>query len=493
VTVNQLAPITGTTTICAGQIAGLSDATPGGTWSSSNVGVATIGVNTGVIGGVAAGNSTATYTTLTGCTTTALITVNLLAPITGATPICQGVTLVLADAATGGTWSSINTGIATIDAAGTVTGVSGGTTTISYITPLGCSAATQLTVYPLPNISATSFTNPTTCGGTDGTITLSGLTIGSTYLTAYDFNGTSQPGPTTVAVAPGNVILPNLSAGTYSNIYVNDQATTCPSNIVGPITLTDPLPPPIPTITSNGPICIGQTLQLFSTDDVQGGTYMWNGPNGFVSNIQNPEILYADINASGVYTVTYTLLNCPSLGSANVVVLPALVMTNITPTQTIPYGKTVQLNADGALYYWWQPNDGSIDNPNINNPIAAPRDSTVYTVIGTNLAGCKDTATIIINVDNSMVDIAPSGFTPNGDGLNDVFKITNLKFQKLVDFSVFNRWGILVYHNTYDPKQGWDGTYNGVPQDAGTYNYNILVITPEGVLRNYKGDVTLIR
>ncbi len=197
---------------------------------------------------------------------------------------------------------------------------------------------------------------------------------------------------------------------------------------------------------------------------------------------------------AGPYTVTYSMVNnCPSSTTANIVIYPPLVLTNLTPSQTIPYGNTIQLNADGALYYTWMPNDGSLSNPNINNPLATPIGTTNYVVIGTNLAGCKDTANIMVTVDSNATEFVPSAFTPNGDGLNDVFRMVNMKYEKLVEFSVYNRWGQLVYHNTHDPKQGWDGTYNGVPQDIGVYSYSIIVITAEGITRNYKGDVTLIR
>jgi gliding motility-associated-like protein len=91
-----------------------------------------------------------------------------------------------------------------------------------------------------------------------------------------------------------------------------------------------------------------------------------------------------------------------------------------------------------------------------------------------------------------MTDILPSGFTPNNDGLNDVFRLTNFKFQQLVQFSVYNRWGTEIFQ-TIDPKVGWDGTYMGVPQDIGVYNYQVIVAHPDGVNKTYKGTVTLVR
>ena len=493
VTITLLTPITGTTTLCVGSTTTLSDATAGGTWASSNGTVAGVGLNSGVVSGLAAGNTTITYTTTTGCTTTIPVTVNLLAPITGNTTICAGDHTTLSDAAPGGAWSSGTPAVATADSAGDVAGLSGGTTTITYRTPAGCSATTVVTVNPLPNIANVTSTNPTTCGGSDGSISLTGLSAGTTYSVDYTFNGTSVPTVTLVANASTLIFISGLFSGTYANIYVTNAATGCVSNIVGPVTLVDPAPPPPPVINSNAPICIGQTLLLSVTDPVQGGTYSWVGPNAFTSTDQQPEIVGASFAASGPYTATYTLNNCPNSTTSDISIYPPLVLTNVTASQTIPYGASIQLNADGALYYMWQPNDGSLSNPNINNPIAVPRISTIYIVVGTNLAGCKDTATVNVTIDSTTVEFVPSAFTPNGDGLNDVFRITNMNFQKLVQFNIYNRWGTLVYNNSYDPKKGWDGTFNGVPQDMGVYNYSIIVITAEGVTRYYKGDLTLIR
>jgi gliding motility-associated-like protein len=168
------------------------------------------------------------------------------------------------------------------------------------------------------------------------------------------------------------------------------------------------------------------------------------------------------------------------------------ILTDLTPDQSIKYGSSIQLNASGADYYFWMPNNGTLNDPNINAPIATPLDSTTYIVIGTDSAGCRDTATIAISIDYNADVFIPSAFTPNGDGKNDVFRIVNIKYQKLLGFSVFNRWGQLVFYTT-NPDQGWDGTFNGIPQNIGTYDYMIVLSLPDGTEKLYKGEVTLIR
>ncbi len=147
---NPLTAITGNTTVCVGGTSTLSDATTGGTWSSSNTLVAVIGSSSGMVSALNTGTTTITYT-VAGSTATTVVTVNTLTAISPANQtICGGSSITLSDATTGGTWSSSNTSVATIDASsGLVTGIfvsATGTSTISYITAGGCYATTTVTV-----------------------------------------------------------------------------------------------------------------------------------------------------------------------------------------------------------------------------------------------------------------------------------------------------------------------------------------------------------
>lgn len=163
VTVNPLpAPITGGTSgtiVCAGTIINLSDATPGGTWSSSNPSVATVGSATGVVTTLSPGTTIITYTLPTGCSVTTAITVGAApAPITGPDSVCIAAVISEADATIGGTWSSGTPSVATIGSStGIITGVAGGTTIITY-TVSGCSVYDTITV---PSPCTTGITETT--------------------------------------------------------------------------------------------------------------------------------------------------------------------------------------------------------------------------------------------------------------------------------------------------------------------------------------------
>jgi len=128
----------GNAPVCAGSTITLFEV-GGGTWASSNTGIATVGSSSGVVGGVSFGNPIITYTLPTGCFTSLTATINPLpVAITGSGTVGIGSTITLADAVTGGTWSSSATGVATVNTStGAVRGLSTGSATITYAMPCG--------------------------------------------------------------------------------------------------------------------------------------------------------------------------------------------------------------------------------------------------------------------------------------------------------------------------------------------------------------------
>ena len=150
VTVNSciaFPPIIGATTVCVGSTTSLSDATVGGAWSSNNTTIATISA-TGVVYGVTAGTATITYSVSPSIVTATVTVSNTTSPgtISGpSTVYTGGATATLSETVSGGTWSSSNTAVATIDpATGVYTGVSAGTSVITY-TVSGCSGIATTT------------------------------------------------------------------------------------------------------------------------------------------------------------------------------------------------------------------------------------------------------------------------------------------------------------------------------------------------------------
>ena len=257
------------------------------------------------------------------------------------------------------------------------------------------------------------------------------------------------------------------------------------------------------TANNDTSVCLADSMSMYAIVTVKPNTMGYTGAWTPTNNIGNNTFAgtgdgeyMANFFGLGDYVYTFTATIpypfCWASDTGAIHSYPPVTLTNLTASQTIPWGGSIQLNADGAVYYTWAPDNGTLDNPNINNPNATPTDSvTKYTVYAMSLYGCLDSAHITISLGN-MTEFVPSAFTPNGDGLNDVFRITNTSFQKLVDFRIFNRWGQQVFQ-TANREVGWDGTWKGVPQDVGVYTYRIIIGLVDGTLKTYKGNVTLIR
>src|SRR5207245_1168606 len=118
------AAIAGTANICTGTTTTFTDATGGGlSWTSGNTSVANVSSSTGITNGLTAGTAPFTYTLGTGCIAVKILTVNgLPAAISGPATGCIGAVISLGNTVAGGIWSSSNTGVATIDGTGSVTG-----------------------------------------------------------------------------------------------------------------------------------------------------------------------------------------------------------------------------------------------------------------------------------------------------------------------------------------------------------------------------------
>jgi large repetitive protein len=302
--------------------------------------------------------------------------------------------------------TAANTGVYTV----TVTAAAGG-----CVSP---AASTNVTVSPVPAIANSAGSNPTACGSSTGSISLSGLFPNTTYSVRYIKNGGA---PTTVSLtsnASGVVIITGLTAGTYTDLSVT--LGICASNVTGPVVLTDPNPPAAPAATSNGPRCTGEPLNLF-TPTVTGGTYGWTGPNGFASSVQNPIINNVSIAANGTYSVTVTVNNCRSAaGTVDVVIHPRPAAPTVPPTTNVCNDGTLNLTAStnfaGLVTYAWTGPNGftsNQQNPVINN--VTPANVGVYTVTVTSVVGsCQSPPA------STTVTVLPVPFITSSSHINPI-------------------------------------------------------------------------
>ncbi|RYZ55663.1 MAG: gliding motility-associated C-terminal domain-containing protein [Sphingobacteriales bacterium] len=236
-------------------------------------------------------------------------------------------------------------------------------------------------------------------------------------------------------------------------------------------------------------ICFGEKVRLNASGALN---YSWLAADpATLSCLTCPDPI-ATVGSTTYFDVIFTdQHNCADTLRSTIHVNP-LPPVNILQGDTIvKYGTVLHLLSSGAyLYSWYPPN--ALSDGNVANPFATITQPVTFYVTGIAETGCRNTDSIRIDVDYGDEIIIPSAFSPNGDGRNDIFRIGSVSFQRIQEFRIFNRWGEEVFR-TNDSREGWDGTYKGVPQETGAYPYLIRVAYPDGKVEVYKGDVTLIR
>lgn len=167
------------------------------------------------------------------------------------------------------------------------------------------------------------------------------------------------------------------------------------------------------------------------------------------------------------------------LDSVAVIAMPPMVEFGLDTTIVI--GESVQLTVgvDPSYSYSWTPFTDYLNcSPCVSEVVQSkPPVSVVYTVLTADPYGCfvaSRNYSVFVEFKASL-DV-PSAFTPNGDGLNDVIYAAGWGLKKLIYFRIYNRWGQLLFESN-DLSEGWDGKFNGVPQNMDTYVYQVAAET----------------
>ncbi len=240
----------------------------------------------------------------------------------------------------------------------------------------------------------------------------------------------------------------------------------------------------LPLCQNNAPV----QLSVLEDSGIQGGgIYLGTGVN--TTGLFDPAV-----SGSGTFPIKYiytasTTGACADTVSQNIVVNP-YPQINAGSDITILAGGASQLHAtttsNGNLTYSWSPASG-LSSTSIPNPIASPAINTTYTLTATNSNGCS--ATSKVNVVVLQAPTVPNAFTPNGDSINDVWKILYLDTYSGCTIEVFNRSGKKVFSSIGYPIP-WDGRFNGADLPVGVYYY---IINPKHGRSMISGSVTIIR
>jgi gliding motility-associated-like protein len=276
---------------------------------------------------------------------------------------------------------------------------------------------------------------------------------GATPVYAWTFGdaATSNVQNPTHAYATAN----NFTAGltvTYSGVPGCSSVTTKVVAVQAAV---------VPTVTIVPPSsCPGQSVTLTA-----------NGTFNLISWSNNTTGASATVTQPGNYSVTTTDVNgCMATTPAVVNSKPVPTLTVTTDKPTVATGESAQLSATGADTYAWTPPE-TLSNPAIANPVATPTVTTTYTVTGTLTGACSAQATIDITVDAGSISIkAPNVFSPNGDGINDLWVITGIQNYPDCMLSLFDKNGKTIFEQR-GYTNNWDGTYQGKAVPEGTYYY----------------------
>ena len=180
---------------------------------------------------------------------------------------------------------------------------------------------------------------------------------------------------------------------------------------------------------------------------------------------------------------------------------PPPIVVSLPAEVSIDLGESTILNGEvfgqDTLIYVWTP-AGGLDCPYCPEVVAQPLETTTYQLVVTDLNGCTATAYTLVQVNTNYSVFIPTAFSPNGDGLNDVFLLFgSTAVEEVLLFRIFDRWGDFVYE-AYNfapnmPEFGWDGTYRGKAADPGIYTYFASVRFVDGTEQVFKGQVHLVR
>jgi gliding motility-associated-like protein len=353
--------------------------------------------------------------------------------------------------------------------------VAPGTYTVIVRDNLNCTATRNFTVGLASNLTHTPLVDQTICEGSSVQVNFISNAATYNWRPAIGISNPAMPNPVFTPKATQQYIVSyTLGRCTEEDtILVNVNAA------------------PVPNAGPDGFICYGQNFQLHGSGGV---VYNWS-PGSFLNSTSSANPVVTPDN-----TITYTLSilsdanNCPSLVTDQVTVdVTPPIKVKTYPQDTIVYaGDTFQLLAvSTAPNYSWSPGFG-VDNPAVPNPTVTADRDMILIVTASSQAGCKGEGSVRIRVYNGPDIYVPTGFTPNGDGLNDKFTPFPVGIQQLRYFRIFNRWGQLVFSTTR-LNEGWDGTMGGKEQPGGAYAWIAQGVTRDGKVITKKGTIVLIR
>ncbi|MDX1942034.1 MAG: gliding motility-associated C-terminal domain-containing protein, partial [Saprospiraceae bacterium] len=452
-----------------------------------------------------AGDYSVTVTDATGCLGQDVITITVTQPPVPdissdlqRDTICPGEMVTLTASSTGGTgnitysWSNNFNGAQQV-----VTPFQDTTFIVTATDENGCTGvdSIRINVYPIINAEA-AITSPrdTICPGETVKLRAS-ATGGEEPFTFSWSNGLGAGDEKEVSPTQTTTYIVTVTDANMCTAVASVTVVVAPVNA---------------TVPSETIVCLptdDAMLSVTNLDPNQTLTYQWS-PIGAILTNPTLQMVTVDPSISNTFSVIVTnQFGCKDTleATTRIINLPALINATVTP-DTINNGETAQLNVSGCpdcTTFTWTSNplDNSINNPNIANPTVSPEETTTYTVnVAQGICTAQDTVTLFVRNCDPVVFL-PNAFTPNGDNINDIWRIRSNSINLLKPEAggstylvVFNRWGQKVFE-TRDPNIGWNGKFNntGTQLPPDVYGWIVQTVCPNGQRYEAQGNVSLLR
>ncbi|OQP39116.1 hypothetical protein A4D02_17435 [Niastella koreensis] len=334
-------------------------------------------------------------------------------------------------------------------------------------------ASSELSITITPPLSATINCNTPLCEG-------STLLFSATGNVNAQYQWTGVNGFTATG---SSASIPDAQPAQSGKYYV--QASTAAGCTYSDSISVNISPAPVAMAGPDTSICKNESVQLTSSG---GTTYQWKPSTGLsANNISSPVATPFDTTSYMVIVINDAACSDTAYVVINVASIPTV---NAGPDKSIIKGETTALNGmvkGGDFTYNWSPTSYMM-NVSSFTPQVNPTTDIDYILSATSNAGCgiaHDTVHVFVYPGIYI----PNAFTPNGDGLNETWRIPALNAIAVFELSIFNRYGQLMYHTQNDNKP-WNGQFKGIDQPSGGYIYLLNIANGKRIM---KGIVMLLR
>ncbi|MBA4239607.1 MAG: hypothetical protein C0448_02685 [Sphingobacteriaceae bacterium] len=478
-------------------------------WSNPISQTVTTSVLTQSVSGVAGGLYNVTVVDNYGCSSTMPINVVQPSPLalvpSANVTICYGQSTQISASGNGGT-----PGYTYSWTPNTLTG--GGPITVNPTTSTsynvfatdanGCTTSSQvITVAVTPQLTMSGLAI-TKCVGETAVLTPTMTSAGN----GGPYNFVWSNGVTAIAATTSSVLVTATLPSPNQYTVTVDDGCTIPSGTAVFTVNVNPLP--VISFTAN-PLsgCAPLTVTLTGTSDGANDMFTWTSDKGPLGQGNPYAGTFVD---EGFYSITLVVSN-PNTGCSNTLTKANYIEVFAQPVASFyaDPAKTSILDpninfintSQGANNYYWDFGDPASINGSNNSTAVNPSHAYTYVgpysvhLIATSIKGCKDTANIVVEITPDFAIYIPNTFTPDGNGLNDVFQPLGVGIdEENYRMDIFDRWGENIFTSN-DFRKGWDGSVKGNSKLApqGVYTYKISVRDLQGGKHPFVGHVTVIR